>query len=390
MKTTNERRLKMSGLFLDKRFLPKATTVSNNFIDNYMPAANGEFVKVYLLLMRLNGGLSDDISICSIADALGNTENDVVRALRYWEKLGLLSITTDENNEINAIAINPCAAPDTGANAAVKKGGEGKRRRAGTTRKGNVGERLGEKRGESDGDDLEQLFYIIEMYTLRSLAESDRRAIEGLIKKYDISPELVEFAAECCVSDGKKSVSCIKETVEGWIKSGIRTAAAAKAFVKDPAARIEADVMDAFGLKNRDPAAYQMDYIRKWSGVFGFGPEVICEACRRTVMTIEQPSFNYADSILESWHENGVKTAIDIAALDRRFNAKSGGTKACGSRGSASRGAETSSGGRGSTSQGAAKTAKGTKGAGSTAFGRFPQRAYDYDALEKSLANGAR
>ena len=29
------------------------TVLTNNFIDNYMPEANGEFVKVYIYLLRL-------------------------------------------------------------------------------------------------------------------------------------------------------------------------------------------------------------------------------------------------------------------------------------------------------------------------------------------------
>ena len=42
----------MSALVLRNRFQGNTTLVENEFIDNYMAAANGEFVKIYLLLLR--------------------------------------------------------------------------------------------------------------------------------------------------------------------------------------------------------------------------------------------------------------------------------------------------------------------------------------------------
>ena len=42
----------MSALILRNRFQGSTTLVDNEFIDRYMPAANGEYVKVYLLLLR--------------------------------------------------------------------------------------------------------------------------------------------------------------------------------------------------------------------------------------------------------------------------------------------------------------------------------------------------
>lgn len=36
--------------------LPGVTLIENTFIDRYMPAANGEYVKVYLYLLRCASG----------------------------------------------------------------------------------------------------------------------------------------------------------------------------------------------------------------------------------------------------------------------------------------------------------------------------------------------
>ena len=70
----------------------EATPVSNVFIDKYMTDANGEYVKVYLYLLRcINADLSN-LSISDIADHFDDTEKDVKRALHYWEKMKLLHL----------------------------------------------------------------------------------------------------------------------------------------------------------------------------------------------------------------------------------------------------------------------------------------------------------
>ena len=53
-----------------------------------MPSANGDYVKVYLYLVRCMQDLQSDITITAIADRLDNTEKDILRALSYWEKVG--------------------------------------------------------------------------------------------------------------------------------------------------------------------------------------------------------------------------------------------------------------------------------------------------------------
>ncbi len=42
------------------------------------------------------------------------------------------------------------------------------------------------------------------------------------------------------------------------------------------------------------------------------------EACRRTIANISRPSFEYANTILNSWHRQGVTSPADITQLDAR------------------------------------------------------------------------
>ena len=70
------------------------TVISDAFIDRYLPEADGEYVKVYLLLLRSFQNKSG-ITVGKLADLLDDTERDVMRALRYWNKKGLLQLVTD-------------------------------------------------------------------------------------------------------------------------------------------------------------------------------------------------------------------------------------------------------------------------------------------------------
>ena len=91
------------------------TIVPNEFIDFFMPEANGEFVKVYLYLLRSMQSHASNCTISAIADCFNNTEMDVIRALRYWQKTGLLHLE-EENGEICKIHLLPITNADTSTN----------------------------------------------------------------------------------------------------------------------------------------------------------------------------------------------------------------------------------------------------------------------------------
>ena len=80
-----------------------ATSVSNTFIDEYMSDANGEFVKIYLYLLRLMNAPQASFSISSIADKFEHTEKDVKRALAYWERMHLLQLEYDNDKNLTGI-----------------------------------------------------------------------------------------------------------------------------------------------------------------------------------------------------------------------------------------------------------------------------------------------
>ena len=82
----------MSMITLQKPSQSEVTLLSNIFIDDYMPEANGEFVKVYIYLLRTLSTTPVSFSLEEMADRLICTERDILRALKYWARQELLAL----------------------------------------------------------------------------------------------------------------------------------------------------------------------------------------------------------------------------------------------------------------------------------------------------------
>ena len=95
----------MAKILIHSDSASSATSVSNIFIDEYMSDANGEFVKIYLYLLRLMNAPDSAFSISSIADKFEHTEKDVKRALSYWERMHLLRLEYDTEHNLTGICL---------------------------------------------------------------------------------------------------------------------------------------------------------------------------------------------------------------------------------------------------------------------------------------------
>ncbi len=356
----------MSKISLHAQGISDVTIVPNIFIDQYMPSANGAYVKVYLYLLRCFSGICQEVTISSIADRLENTEKDIIRALSYWEKLNLLSLQRNAQKEIIAICLmdlkptdaSPALPGDTDSEldeVAVSIHTETKP----ASRQSYSAEKIEQF---TNNDDIKYAMNIVEIYLDRPLKPMDLQLILYLYEELHFSAELIMYLYEYCVSKGKKSASYIEAVALTWAESGIDTEEKAKVATSTYHDHFNT-VNKAFGL-NRAPGQIERQYITKWVEVFGFADEIIAEACNRTLLRTQKPDFKYTDKILETWFKKDVKNHSDIARLDEEF----------------------SKGNKQSETKKAAAPAKPV----SNRFNQFPQRSYsaqDYAELERKLLN---
>lgn len=395
----------MGGNMKDRWSVP-VTAVANEFIDTYMAAANGEYVKVYLYVLRHQG---EDITIELIADALNHTESDVRRALSYWKKAGVLT-ASEQGQPVQGEPVRPesgghtftrgqdggqAAVPDlrvepfqreTGtAGRAEVRGMTGMREPAVVQEPAGVRERT-ETTGQEDGcipvysteqvnrlaqdEEFSQLLYIAQKYMNKVFNPRDCQVFAYLYEGLSMSSELLEYLVEYCVQNGHISVRYMETVAMSWHEKGIRTALEAK----DYSASYNRDsfaVMKAFGINNRKPAAPEQKLMDKWFRDYGFSREVVLEACSRTITAIHNPSFQYADKILSDWQKAGVRGLADIKDLDAKRTAareESGESR--------EKRLQKYDSGVSSARQGS-----GARKNSSNQFHNFKQRDTDYDAL---------
>lgn len=369
----------MKTLKLKNRFQTNATLIANEFIDKYMVKANGEFVKVYLFLIRHMEDSDSSLTISMIADCLNHTENDILRAFRYWESEGLLALEKDADNRITGIVLEQalflCSAdsvPGTSgchgsasterADSATVKSAKRLSDSASDTRHAETQAPAAKKTIPLDSfkaqKELKSLLFIAEQYLGKTLTRTDVDAITYFYDTLGMSADLVEYLIESCVESGHKNIHYIQKVALSWADSGVTTVEQAK----QRSAGYNKNgflVMNAFGIKGRYPASSELVYIQRWSDEYGFSAEVIQEACRRTIASTHQPSFEYADTILKKWLQAGVKCLKDISGLDEAFQKERSSRKT------------------------PAASAKSTP----KNMNNFERRTYDMDSLEEKLLN---
>lgn len=352
----------------------QVTILSNIFIDQYMPGAGGEFVKVYIYLLRLLADPSASVCLPLLADRLNCTEGDISRALKYWSNEGLLILETDPSGELTGITLTE-PSPDTqmeltatvsvpqsalaatapisqtvsAATVSTPQPDTAPSRSASALTPARIKEL-------KENEDVAQLIYICEQYLGKTLTPTDTRKILFFYDELKMSVDLIDFLIQYCVGRGHKSMRYIETVAMAWSKEGITTVEMAK----DSTSRYGRDyftILKAMGITNRNPVDSEIVMMDTWLKDYGFSMDMIQEACSRTIMQTGQPSFQYAHKILTGWFKKGALTPEAVHALDVQHQKRSQ-----------------------DNSRGRSQTPKS-----SNRFNNFQQRNYDFKELEKQL-----
>lgn len=317
----------MKSITLSSKLKPDTTTISNQFIDTYMAKTNGEYIKVFLMLLRLLQG-GEHPSADMIAQRLDMTERAVMRALFYWENEGLLSAFNEPQQE-TVVSKQSGAKTDQTPVKSILTSAD-----------------LQKKQNDKN---FSHLKYITEMYLGHPMTNTEINSLSYIYDDLKLPIDLIEYLIEYCVSNHKSNLRYMEKVAIDWHKRGIKTPQQAKTqsafYSKD-----FYSIMRAMGLKNQ-PAPAQIEFMEKWLYKDGHSLNLILEACRRTITAIGKPSFPYASKILETWKKDGVKSVRELSAHDSKH-----------------------------ASQKALEPAKPKK---KTNIHNFHERSYDFDALEQ-------
>ena len=362
------------GLGYKNNINTAVTAVSNTFIDEYMGTASGEYVKVYLYLLRHAG---KNVEIPDIAEALNHTEADVRRALAYWERAGVLAsekeepaageaaVTREDLTDAGYIIpesrrnyrdsdvegrMPEESAADSGKQLQGSERGMAKQ--PGTMDIPDAGNSYDRMKRLSADEEFSALLYAVQQYLGKTFSAIECEKFAYFYDVLHMSCELLEYLAEYCAEGGHTSIRYIEKVALNWYQAGIHTRDEAREhstrYSKDTSA-----VMKAFGIMGRNAGTAEQEFMRRWFKEFGFDAAIVTEACNRTLTATGSASFPYADKILAGWKENGVRTLQDVDALDKRRQEKQAKKSGPASR--------------------------QTRNTSTNRFNNFEQRSYNYD-----------
>lgn len=288
------------------------TCVPDDFIKNDMPIANGDYVKIYLYLLCCVKN-DTELSVSALADLFQCTENDIRRALKYWETKKLLLIEENGFGEITQLSLSDGkkSAPPVEKEPEISTDFLSAAEAAPEQHTYTAAEMSAFK----EQSEIRQLLFVCEKYIGKPLTRTE---IETLLYFYDglhFSTDLIEYLVEYSVSRGKRSFRYMKAVALEWHKNGFQTREDAK-LASRPVPKECYLVFKAFGITNRNPVPSEVAYVQRWMKEYGFTIDIILEACNRTILRLHQPSFDYADGILNGWRKAGVHHLSDIERLN--------------------------------------------------------------------------
>lgn len=339
------------------------SSISNFFIDYYMTSASGEFVKVYLYLVRQLSS-REPISVAEIADHFNLTEKDICRAIKYWISQDVMRLNYNDKKEPVGITLLPlqdkshqksdsmdglsllsmdymvednspaaiAAAATTQAASAQTAPVQADTQNISAATdissvpahalplKAAVTPEILRKKQE-DGI-LSDLIFETEAYFGRPLSMPETESLIYIYDQLDFSQELIEYLIEYCLTMGKASFRYAETVAASWYEKGIDTVEKAKSDSNayNPFYR---KVFSELGIRRGNPTSIESAYIDAWSNEMNFSEDLILLACQKAILSKPQSAnFAYVNGILENWHKNGVKSLRDVQQLDLDFMKK--------------------------------------------------------------------
>ncbi len=265
------------------------TSIENMFINEYMPTAPGEYVKVYLFAL-MYADLGGDLTNEEIAKHLSMEQEDVLKAWTYWEKMGV----------IRKRYIDPADRLHYNVEFVMLK-------------EQLYGDKSNVKATEAAIDpginaimadkEIQTMFAEIEKLLGRVINSSEMRSIISWINDYHATPEIVVYGFNYCLQKKKNNIKYIGTVVCSWAADGYRTLEALEEHLSelDKQQHNYRRVFQALGF-SRNATEEERRIMDRWFDDMHFSLEEVLEACSKTA-GISSPNINYVNKVLANWYE---------------------------------------------------------------------------------------
>ena len=142
---------------------------------------------------------------------------------------------------------------------------------------------------------------------------SEINILVGMYDYLGLSEESILLLLAHCRNIGKIRLRSIEKYAYSLVDRDITTPAALEEEFRTVEAMysFEGKIRTMFGMGSRSLTTRESKMLRAWVS-YGYDEEIVRRAYEITVAATNKPSFPYANSILERWHAEGLKTAEEI------------------------------------------------------------------------------
>ena len=265
------------------------TSLPDIFFTEYFSQASSDAIKVYLYLLFLSK-YSKEIKINDLAKKLELPLKTIQDSVKYWENEGLLLKKTSgyELTNIQELELRKLYNPRISLSPeAIQKTAQNQYRA---------------KAIENINNEFFQ----------GVMSPSWYGDIDLWFSKYSFDEEVMIALFRYCFERSALHKNYIQTVAEAWANNNIKTFSDLDKYYEkqETLSKIYKTISKKLGL-NRQLSQYETAYIDKWVMDFGYDLKIIEIALKKTTAKTN-PSFDYIDKLISSWHERNLKTPESI------------------------------------------------------------------------------
>ena len=318
------------------------TRVENLFINEFLPDAPGDYVKVYLFGL-MYAQYEEEIDSVIMARTLGMDEFEVDEAWEYWEARGLVKRNKETRtiefirmverlygiNRTYAQPVIPATAEEPEEDSGMEdnfddeavdiyydfdsQDNSSQEAEEKPVRKASAAENKA-----LVNEQLRMIFARFQEVSGRTISRRETEKLTDTINVYGVKPEVLYYAIDYCADLDNYSTDYISTVAIRWKEDGCEDRESVKALLEKHSERNKAyrEIFRAIGF-NRLTTPADREIMDRWFDEQGFSLEEVLEACRATG-GIREPSLRYVNKILENkmLEKGGVKTAGAAGSRD--------------------------------------------------------------------------
>lgn len=266
--------------FSSKLTIQGYTVIDNAFLNEFLPLATGDDVKVYLYCLNLcsNPGIEDN-NLDTISKTLSLTAEQVKSSLLYWQEMGLVQVVSQTPFEVKFLPVSV---------------------RSGSNKIRNP---------ERYSGFNEQMNSII---SGRMITPTEFNEYYSLIETYHFEPDALLLIAKYCTKIKSTSIGYpyILTVARNFASEGLKTfESVEQKFIEQEKSSTEIkQILEALGLK-READLDERNLYLKWTNSYGFTQGAILEVAKAQK---KRGGFAKLDSELTKYYEQKLFSVSEI------------------------------------------------------------------------------